>query len=137
VVVVAEGCGATLASETSERDASGNLRYASAELDIGTRLRDEIDVFLREKGIRATVKYIDPSYTIRSSPPNSADELYSESLARNAVHAGMSGRTNLLVGRKHGIHVHLPLPLVIGQKRRVGPELYRLVCESTGQTAMS
>lgn len=137
VVVVAEGCGVGLAKENAEHDASGNLRYASAELDIGQHLRDVLVRHFAEKKVPVNVKYIDPSYTIRSAPANGADSIYSTQLARHAAHAAMAGKTNVVIGRKNGIFVHVPVAAAITHKRRVDAELWQLVCEVTGQPALS
>ncbi len=136
VIVVAEGCGATLAGADAERDASGNLRYSSDALDVGPRLRDAVITHLHARGMAFTVKYIDPSYTIRSAPPSSSDDIYCGELARNAVHAAMAGRTGTLVGRVHGVYAHVPIPLAISQVRRVDDQLFRTVCELTGQPTL-
>jgi 6-phosphofructokinase 1 len=135
VIVVAEGCGASLLSDNAERDASGNVRYASKELDIGTFLRDEITRYLKQRGIEATVKYIDPSYMIRSVPANAHDAVFCDALARNAVHAGMAGKTDVVIGRIHRVFTHLPMPVAVGQKKRVNPDggMWLAVTEATGQ----
>ena len=137
VVVVAEGCGASLVGEGAERDASGNVRYASAEADIGPYLRDAIRAHFESLKQPITVKYIDPSYMIRSVRANATDAVYASSLARHAVHAGMSGRTDLLIGRMHRVFTHVPLALATREKRRIDPhgELWHAVLESTGQAA--
>ncbi len=136
VVVVAEGAGQDLlrnGEAPPELDASGNVRL----LDIGTYLKDRIDGALREQGIRHTVKYIDPSYLIRSAPANPSDSLYSSDLARNAVHAGMAGRTGLLIGYWNGEYTYVPLREVIARRKEVDleGELWYSVLESTGQPA--
>jgi 6-phosphofructokinase 1 len=135
VIVVAEGCGATLASSSAERDASGNIRYASAEADIGPRLRDAIAAHFRGTQLPVTVKYIDPSYMIRSVPANASDAVYCGALARNAVHAAMAGRTDLMIGRIHRSFTHLPLALGTRERKRIEPqgELWQAVLSSTGQ----
>lgn len=133
VIVVAEGCGIALAHGDAERDASGNLRYASPDLDIGTRLRDEVVAYLGASSIPATVKYIDPSYTIRASPANGSDAVYCAELGRHAVHAAMAGRSGILVGRVHGTFVHVPLDVVADADRRVDRELWLSIRETTGQ----
>ncbi|HET9449732.1 MAG TPA: ATP-dependent 6-phosphofructokinase [Aggregicoccus sp.] len=137
VVVVAEGCGASLVSESTERDASGNVRYASAEADIGTHLRDAIRAHFERARLPITVKYIDPSYMIRSVRANATDAVYASALARHAVHAGMTGRTDLLIGRMHRVFTHVPLALATREKKRIDPdgELWHAVLESTGQPA--
>ncbi len=137
VLVVAEGCGVTLVTDASDHDASGNLRYTSAALDIGQHLRDRLAAHFKERSVAVNLKYIDPSYTIRSAAANGADSIYSSVLARHAVHAAMAGKTNVVVGRKNGIFVHVPIPAVIANKRRVDHELWRLVCEVTGQPPLA
>jgi len=137
VVVVAEGAGQDLLQDdraAPDLDESGNVRL----LDIGTYLKDRIDGALRERGIRHTVKYIDPSYLIRSAPANPSDSVYSSDLARNAVHAGMAGRTGLLIGYWNGEYTHVPLREVIARSKEVDLEgdLWHAVLESTGQPAL-
>src|SRR5690606_19380188 len=112
-------------------DRSGNVRLG----DIGVVLRDKIsDYFLRE-GIDATIKYMDPSYHIRSVPASPADSVFCWHLARNAVHAAMAGNTNMLIGRWHGRLVHVPFPLATRYRKQVNPngDLWAAVVESTGQ----
>jgi 6-phosphofructokinase 1 len=133
VVVVAEGAGQNLLAGKAETDESGNQRYA----DIGLFLRDRIAESFRDRKISSTVKYIDPSYIIRSVPANPQDNVYCSLLAQHAVHAAMAGKTSMLVGRWHGAFVHLPLRMVTQGRRKVDPhgELWNSVLESTGQPA--
>jgi 6-phosphofructokinase 1 len=132
VVVVAEGCAARL-SKAQARDASGNASYSGAEVDVGPRLRDAISAYLRDRGVETTVKYIDPSYMIRSVPANATDAILCGHLARDAVHAAMAGKTGVLVGRWHRAFTHVPLGLVVRERRRVGAELWQQVLDTTGQ----
>jgi 6-phosphofructokinase 1 len=134
VIVVAEGAAQELlGADASGTDASGNRRMG----DIGVFLRDEINRFFWSRGITTTLKYIDPSYAIRSIPASPQDNVYCSILAHNAVHAAMAGKTNMLVGRWHDTFVHIPLILVTGARRRVDPEgdIWRSVLEATGQPA--
>ncbi len=133
VIVVAEGCGASLVHPGAERDASGNLRYASADLDIGVHVRDVLHHHFAKAGIATTIKYIDPSYTIRAAPANATDAVYCAELARHAAHAAMAGRTDVVVGRYHGHYVEVPIPLAISRLRRVDESLWNAVREVTGQ----
>jgi 6-phosphofructokinase 1 len=135
LIVVAEGCAKALASENATRDPSGNLSYASKELDIGTHLRDVIGAHFAQKKIRATVKYIDPSYLIRSVPANAQDAIFCDALARNAVHAGMAGKTDVVIGRMHRVFTHVPLALVTRRRKQIDPDgtLWLAVTEATGQ----
>ncbi|HYY29792.1 MAG TPA: ATP-dependent 6-phosphofructokinase [Chthoniobacterales bacterium] len=132
VIVVAEGAGQTLLkTDSADTDASGNRRLG----DIGLFLRDQINHFFRSRNVPITLKYIDPSYAIRSVPASPQDNVYCTILAQNAVHAGMAGKTNMLVGRWHDTFVHIPLNLVTGGRRRIEPEgdIWRSVLEATGQ----
>jgi 6-phosphofructokinase 1 len=138
VVVVAEGAGQDLAlregagpSAKVETDASGNVRLN----DVGILLRDRINAHFRSIGTDITLKYIDPSYFIRSVPASPSDSVYCWHMARNAVHAGMAGNTEMLIGRWHGRFVHVPMPLAIRTRKRVSQndDLWMSVIESTGQ----
>ncbi len=134
VIVVAEGAGQDLlhqADSAVERDASGNVKLA----DIGLFLRDAIHRSLQQRAVPHSLKYIDPSYLIRSAPANPNDSLFASSLARSAMHAGMSGRTGMLVGLWHAAFTHVPIREAIAGRKVVDPEgdLWRSVLECTGQ----
>ncbi|MCS7079264.1 MAG: ATP-dependent 6-phosphofructokinase [Chloracidobacterium sp.] len=132
VVVVAEGAGQHLFGDLPvERDASGNIKHH----DIGVYLRDRITAYFRERRIEANVRYIDPSYIIRSVPANCDDAQLSDRFARYAVHAAMAGKTDLLIGYWHGTFVHVPMPLVTSQRKQLSPKssLWLSVLATTGQ----
>ena len=134
VIVVAEGAGQDLMEGYEEYDASGNRR----QKDIGTFLRDKIYGFFKERRTELNLKYLDPSYLIRSVPANAQDNVFCQYLAQHAVHAGMTGKTGMMVGRWHCSYVHLPISLVTQMGRNVvNPhgELWRAVLEITGQPA--
>jgi 6-phosphofructokinase 1 len=135
VVVVAEGAGQELArrSLSGRTDASGNVRLA----DVGIFLRDEIRWYFGERSIPVDVKYIDPSYMIRSLPADANDSEFCLLLAQHAAHAGMAGRTNLVVSYWNRNYVHVPIPLAVATRRRLDPhgEIWRGVLETTGQPA--
>lgn len=135
VIVVSEGAGQHLMQTSDATDASGNKRYG----DIGTFLKDKINAFFKERRTEVNLKYIDPSYIVRSVPANAQDNVYCSRLAQSAVHAAMAGKTGMLVGRWHGSFVHLPLELVIHGRRKVDPtqELWHSVLECTGQPSMT
>ena len=77
------------------------------------------------------------SYTIRSVPASPQDNVYCLRLAQNAVHAGMAGKTGMLIGQWHSTFVHIPFELVTQGRRRVDPagDLWQAVLECTGQAA--
>ena len=135
VVVVAEGAGQELCrdplDDAPETDASGNIKLA----DIGVVLRDRIVRHFQRRRTAITLKYMDPSYLIRSVPASPADSVYCWNLARNAVHAAMAGNTNMLIGRWHGHFVHVPMPLATRFRKQVNTngDLWAAVVESTGQ----
>ncbi len=132
VIVVAEGAGQDLMQQTQRlTDASGNVRLG----DIGLFLKREIEQYFDRIGMELNLKYIDPSYAIRSVPANPYDSVYCIRLSHNAVHAAMSGRTEMVVGRWHGRFVHIPMATAIRERNRVDPDgdLWMSVLESTGQ----
>jgi len=139
VIVVAEGCAKSLVTEAAERDASGNVRYADRNLDIGLRLKAECSDHFRKIGLPFTLKYIDPSYIIRSGPANASDSIFCDVLARQAVHAGMAGKTDVVIGRIHNVFTHVPIPLATERRKQIDPDsgLWLAVTETTGQASLS
>ena len=135
VVVVAEGLAVQLKkkSEALTKNASGN----TLQDDAGLILREAIKKYFKERQKSVSLKYIDPSYMIRSLPADSNDSAFCVMLGQNAVHAGMSGRTNMVVGYCNQYFVHLPIALAIHKRKKIDPEghLWRTVLETTGQKA--
>lgn len=132
VVVVAEGAAQDLiAGESAGTDASGNTRLK----DVGAFLRDRIGAHYAPVGREVTIKYIDPSYAIRSVRATPSDSVYCWNMARNAVHAAMAGNTEMLIGRWHGRFVHVPMPLATRSRKQLDPAsvLWTAVIEATGQ----
>ena len=131
VVVVAEGAGQDLIATRGERDASGNILHS----DIGIFLRDVIKDHFKKTGMEITLKYIDPSYTIRSVPANPHDSALCVLLGHNAVHAGMAGRTGIIIGFWNQHFTHVPIPLAVAERKKIDPEgwVWRSVLSSTGQ----
>jgi 6-phosphofructokinase 1 len=130
VIVVAEGAGQEMVASEGT-DASGNANLG----DIGVFLKKRIKSFFSEQGITVNMKYIEPSYLIRSAPPIASDQLYCDQLARAAVHAGMSGKGGMLVGNWNGRLIHIPMKALQGKNKQVNPsgELWFSVRENTGQ----
>ena len=131
VVVVAEGAGQDLLARADARDASGNVKYG----DVGVFLRDAIKDHFKGIGVEISLKYIDPSYTIRSVPATPHDSAFCLLLGHNAVHAGMSGRTNMVVSFWNHQFTHVPIPLAVSRRKKIDPEgaLWTSVLASTGQ----
>ncbi len=131
VVVVAEGAGQDLMEDTLERDASGNIRLG----DIGVFLKEQITTYFKKAGIEVTLKYIDPSYIIRSMPATPPDSAFCLMLGHNAVHAGMAGRTNMVVGYWKNELTHVPISVAVAKRKQIDPKekLWTGVLSSTGQ----
>jgi 6-phosphofructokinase 1 len=135
VIVVAEGAGQKFFEEdNSERDASGNIKLK----DIGLYLKETISSYFADKGIDVSIKYIDPSYMIRSLPANANDRVFCNFLGRNSVHAGMAGKTSMLIGHWNNQFVHVPMKVIAGQRKKVDPNgsLWRSTLGATGQGSL-
>jgi 6-phosphofructokinase 1 len=132
VIVVAEGAGQDLVpAEEAGVDASGNKKLH----DIGLFLRRRITDHFAAEGLELNLKYIDPSYAIRSVAANPFDSVYCIRLAQNAVHAALAGRTEIVIGRWRGRYVHIPMALAVSRRNQVCPDgdLWLSVLEATGQ----
>jgi 6-phosphofructokinase 1 len=135
VIVVAEGAGQKYFEDECQRwDASGNLCLN----DIGPLLKGAIQAHFTQKKIPLNIKYIDPSYMIRSLPANANDSVFCGFLGRDAVHAGMAGKTKLVIGHWNNHFVHLPMEATVGKRKQVEPngKLWTTVLESTGQPSL-
>ena len=134
LVIVAEGAGQFLfeQEENVEKDASGNVKYK----DIGVYLKDKIHEQFKKEGFAHTIKYIDPSYIIRSAPANSNDSKFCNQLAQNAVHAAMAGKTAFVVGHWNAAFTILPIRAAVKERKRINleSELWWGALESTSQT---
>ncbi len=132
VIVAAEGAGQDLIPECEAGvDASGNKKLA----DVGLFLKSRIADHFAAAGAELNLKYIDPSYAIRSVESNPYDSVYCLRLAQNAVHAALAGRTETVIGRWHGRYVHIPMTLAVSHRNQVAPDgdLWLAVLEATGQ----
>lgn len=132
VIVVAEGAGQDLfVGGEQARDASGNL----LNRDIGILLRDSISENFRKEGFPHSIKYIDPSYIIRSVPANPNDSKFCSLLAQNAVHGAMAGKTDFVLGYWNDSFTHLPIPVAVAKRKKIDTrgELWWHVLEATGQ----
>ena len=132
VIVVAEGAGQHLFDKSNEqRDASGNR----LSHDIGELLRENIQRHFKTIGVPIAMKYMDPSYAIRSVPADGYDRFICDHMARHAVHAGMAGKTGMMIGQEHNKFIHVPISTVVAQKKTIDVtgDLWRSVLLSTGQ----
>ena len=132
VIVVAEGAGQDLFKNSENRiDASGNI----LKDDVGELLRGEIAAYFKKNNVPISIKYLDPSYHIRSVSANAADAVFCYLLAEYAVHAGMSGKTNLVIGYWNNFFTHVPIHLATKERSMVDLDsaLWRGVVSATQQ----
>lgn len=135
VIVVAEGAGQHLCEASGRTDASGNPVLCDICSILVSRIKDHF----KARSMEATIKFIDPSYIIRSVPANANDRVFCGFLGQSAVHAAMTGRTGMVVSRLQSRFVHVPLELVTMKRKKLNIEsdYWRAVIESTGQESMS
>lgn len=133
VIVLAEGAGQKYC-EAEGTDDSGNRRLG----DIGQTLKERITEHFKGRGIELNLKYIDPSYMIRSVPANADDSIFCGFLGQNAVHEGMAGKTNMVLGMCHNEFVCIPIAELVKGKRHVdlNDKLWNSVLEATGQPSL-
>jgi len=134
VICVAEGAGQDLIQKDSdnlEKDASGNVKLK----DIGIYLKEKIEAYFKSKKIEINLKYIDPSYMIRSAPAVPNDAIFCAQLGQYAVHAGMAGKTDLVIGQWNNNYTHVPIDLAISKKKFINPNsrFWFSVIDATGQ----
>ena len=130
VIVVAEGAGQQLFTDKNRvKDASGNVKHA----DIGVFLKDKIKEYFTD--IPVTIKYIDPSYIVRSAPANSSDSVYCSRLAYHAVHGAMAGKTKFVACKVNNKFVYIPIKEVTKKRKKIDleSEFWFSVLQSTGQ----
>ncbi|MDR2808326.1 MAG: ATP-dependent 6-phosphofructokinase [Spirochaetaceae bacterium] len=134
VIIVAEGAMQEQLMTNVETDAGGNVKL----VDVGPYLKKRIQEYFALKKIDITLKYIDPSYIIRSAPAISSDSIYCERLGSAAVHAAMAGKTKLIIGLIHNEFVHIPMKAAVVRRSHVDPEssLWRDTIEATHQPVL-
>jgi 6-phosphofructokinase 1 len=133
VIVVAEGAGQDLLQREgpADRDASGNVKL----VDIGAFLKGRITEHFAARDTPVTLKYIDPSYILRSLRANALDAELCLMFGQYAVHAAMAGRTGMSVSYWNQRFTHVPLAVMVGRRKQLDPggELWHAVLGATGQ----
>lgn len=134
VIVVAEGAGRDILPSIGT-DKSGNVKYG----DIGIFLKNEIKNYFNKKQKEVNIKYIDPSYIIRSAPANADDSVFCFQLAGNAVHAAMAGKTAMVVGLWNGQYVNVPMEKTTSTRKTVdiNGHLAINLLDNTGQPPLA
>lgn len=128
VIVVAEGFGQNMMT-VSGTDASGNAKLG----DIGMFLKSALEKWLKENYTDPTIKYIDPSYMIRACPAKPPDAAFCAQLANHAVHEGMHGSTNCLIGYWNNVFTAAPISLCVSKRKCVNTkgDVWRAVRDMT------
>lgn len=132
VVVVAEGAGQNLFENVDvKKDASGNIIHN----DIGVFLHEKMKEFFKKRNIPISIKYIDPSYIIRSIPANANDSKFCAQLTHKAVHAAMAGRTDFIVGYWNSYFTLVPIATATSERKKINVEgeFWWNVIEATDQ----
>jgi 6-phosphofructokinase 1 len=134
VICVAEGAGQDLMNadpQAQAKDASGNIKLE----DIGLYLKSKINEYFKNRSLEINLKYIDPSYTIRSAPAVPNDSIFCALLGQYAVHAGMAGKTDLIIGLWNNIYTHIPIEMAISTRKQIdiNSQFWFNVIEATGQ----
>ena len=132
LIVAAEGAGQHLFEQSpGARDASGNL----ISRDIGLFLNQQIKAYFKQHDVPINLKYLDPSYLVRSIPANASDRLLCDWMARYAVHAGMAGKTDVMIGYWSHDLIHVPIGTAIAEERKLSldSDLWAAVMGTTGQ----
>ena len=118
MVVVAEGAGQELfKGQPERRDASGNI----LKNDIGEFLTRKIKEHFDQVGKEINIKYFDPSYMVRSIPAQGTDAIFCFQLAEAAVHAGMAGKTDMVVGSMNNAFSHVPIEYAVNERKKINP----------------
>ncbi len=132
VVAVAEGAGRHLFKQPAlNEDATESGRTG----DVGLALRDKIVEHFASRGFPISMKYLDPSYHIRSVPANAFDRFLCDQMGRHAVHAAMAGKSGMLIGHEHNQFINVPIPTAIARTKQldVTGDLWRAVLQVTRQ----
>lgn len=134
VICLAEGAGQDLIQkdkDSQETDASGNVKLK----DIGIFMKEKIEAYFKARKIEVNLKYIDPSYMIRSAPAVPNDAIFCAQLGQYAVHAAMAGKTDLVMGQWNNNYTHVPIDLAISKKKFINPNsrFWFSVIDATGQ----
>ncbi|CAG9463073.1 unnamed protein product [Pedinophyceae sp. YPF-701] len=128
VICLSEGCGPNF----TDSDFDPERRNSTGDKpDVGVWLRNQI----KKEFPQSDVKYIDPTYMIRSQLPCPSDHGVCTVMGTNAVHGAFAGYTNLAVGLVNTHYAFLPISTITGTTRKVSTEgkLWSRLCASIQQ----
>ena len=91
-------------------DESGNLK----NVDLAKFMVSDLAKYGKEHhNIPLTIKYLNPTYAIRTTPANAADNDLCHKLAHTAVHSMQAGFTDFSIGIVRNYPVMIPLDILI------------------------
>jgi 6-phosphofructokinase 1 len=72
---------------------------------------------------------------VRSIPAKGTDAIFCFQLAESAVHAGMAGKTDMVVGSMNGAFSHVPIEYAVNERKKINPNgtLWHAVLGATRQ----
>jgi 6-phosphofructokinase 1 len=94
-----------------DRDAQGNIRVT--EIDLGRKVKNEVQVRLEQRGIKVTVVDKTIGYELRCAPPIPFDAEYARDLGYAAVTYLLEGGSGALVTTRGGDSAPIPLADVV------------------------
>ena len=97
-----------------DRDAQGNIRVT--EIDLGRKVKNEVQVRLEQRGIKVTIVDKTIGYELRCAPPIPFDAEYARDLGYAAVSHLLNGGSGALITIQGG--EFQPIPLRRGARRR-------------------
>lgn len=134
VLVVAEGVDA--------RIVDGQGKTLDVDGDVGPWLCDQFKAYFDGSSPSrrpVSLKYVDPSYTVRSMASVPADTIFCSRLAQHAVHGAMAGFTAFAVGTVNTHFAEIPLADFANRAAicSVSGRLFADLVRSTGQPAFT
>jgi ATP-dependent phosphofructokinase / diphosphate-dependent phosphofructokinase len=97
--------------EDVDRDAQGNIRVT--EIDLGRKVKNEVQLRLERRGIKATIVDKTIGYELRCAPPIPFDAEYARDLGYAAVRFLLGGGSNALITIQGGEFQAIPFDEVI------------------------
>ena len=122
ILVVAEGVNTRVIDENGP---------VTIDEDVGPWLCAQLKKSLPD----ISLKYVDPSYAVRSAPSSPTDTIFCSRLAQHAVHAVMGGSTAFAVGTVNTHYVEIPLADFEGRSAVCAPtgRIFGDLVRGTGQ----
>mmetsp|Transcript_19880 Transcript_19880/g.66186 ORF Transcript_19880/g.66186 Transcript_19880/m.66186 type:complete len:101 (+) Transcript_19880:546-848(+) len=93
--------------------------------------------WFKAKDFPAEIRYLDPSYQIRSVAANPSDSVYCSTLGSTVVHGAMAGFTGFSCGQVNHRYVYIPIEEMCDPSNKVRVDTksraYNRMIRCTGQ----